>query len=222
MPRMSTAGLPPIDTVLFDLDGTLIDNFTAIHRCYEAVAIELGLPPKTYDDVLNAVGGSIVVTLGKLVPPEKTEAAVELYRQKFPSMMYEGLAVYPGVDDALVRLKARGYRLAVYTNKGAHNSRELLAHVNLLGRFDRVFGTVEVPWRKPDPEFTAHVLRELKSDAARTVMIGDSTFDIATARNGGLRAVHCVTTGSHDAHGLREADSVHADMSSLVRAVFGV
>lgn len=219
---MSSAGLPPIDTVLFDLDGTLIDNFTAIHRCYAAVATDLGLTPKSYDDVLNAVGGSIVVTLGKLVPSDKADAAVALYREKFPAMMYDGLSVYPGVADALVRLKSRGYRLAVYTNKGAHNSRELLAHVNLLGHFDRVFGTVEVPWRKPDPEFTAYVLREMGADADRTVMIGDSTFDIATARNGGLRAVHCVTTGSHDARGLRDADSVHADMSALVHAVFGL
>ncbi len=222
MRAMSSAGHPPIDTVLFDLDGTLIDNFQAIHACFAAVARDLGLPPKTYADVLGAVGGSIVVTLGKLVPPEHAEAAVALYREKFPAMMYDGLSVYPGVEATLRALKARGYKLAVYTNKGAHNSRELLAHVNLLGLFDRVFGTVEVPWRKPDPEFTAFVLRELNASAASTVMIGDSTFDIATARNGGLRAIHCVTTGSHDAAGLRDADSVHADMASLGRAVFGV
>lgn len=219
---MPTAGHPPFDTVLFDLDGTLVDNFVAIHKCYAAVAEELGLPPKTYDDVLHAVGGSIVVTLAKLLPPEHTERAVELYREKFPAMMYDGLTVYPGVDDLLKSLRARGYKLAVYTNKGAHNSRELLAHVNLLGHFDRVFGTVEVPWRKPDPEFTEFVLRELGADAGRTVMIGDSTFDIATARNGKLRAIHCVTTGSHDAAGLAEADSVHPDMAALGRSVFGV
>ena len=213
---------PPIDTVLFDLDGTLVDNFTAIHQCYAAVAVELGLPPKSYDDVLHAVGGSIVVTLGKLMPPEFAPQAVELYREKFPAMMYDGLTVYPGVEDLLKALRARGYRLAVYTNKGAQNSREILAHVNLLGYFDKVFGTVEVPWRKPDREFTEHVLRELGARAESTVMIGDSTFDIATARNGSLRAIHCVTTGSHDAAGLREADSVHPGMAELGRVVFGL
>ncbi len=213
-----------IDTVLFDLDGTLVDNFTAIHRCYSEVAVELGFAPKGYDFVRAAVGGSIPVTMRKLFPESVADRAVELYRAKFPAIMHEGLFVYEGVEHLVRGLHARGFKVAVFTNKEITVTRKMIAHLGFDGVFHGIIGTGDTPWRKPQPEFTRHALEVLGSSPSRTVMVGDSPFDIAAARNGGLRAVHCVTTGSHSAEQLAhdKPDGIHSGMAELGRAVFGV
>ncbi len=212
-----------IDTVLFDLDGTLVDNFTAIHRCYAEVAVELGFAPKSYEEVRAAVGGSISVTMRKLLPESVADRAAELYRQKFPAVMHEGLFVYEGVERLVRNLHSRGYKVAVFTNKEITVTRRLLEHLGFDHFFHGVIGTGDTPWRKPQPEFTRHALEVLGSSPSRTIMVGDSPFDIAAARNGGLRAVHCVTTGSHSAEQLAhdKPDGIHAGMDELGRAVFG-
>jgi phosphoglycolate phosphatase len=215
--------LPPkIQTVLFDLDGTLVDNFTAIHRTFSDVVRALGLPPVTCQDVINAVGGSIGVTMRRLVGEALAEEATRLYLQLFPTLMFEDLRIYDGVIPLLSALQSRGFQLAVYTNKTASTARHILEHLNMMHWFDSVFGTTEVPWCKPDPQFTRFVLDKLTADAATTVMIGDSPFDIATARNGKLAAVYCVTTGSHSAEKLAEhsPDGIFPGFAELGRAVF--
>ncbi|MDR2862750.1 MAG: HAD family hydrolase [Puniceicoccales bacterium] len=211
-----------IQTVLFDLDGTLVDNFTAIHRAYSDVVRTLGLPPMTQQEVMDAVGGSITVTMRRLIGEAQADEAVRLYLQHFPTVMFEGLRVYDGVVALLSVLKRRGLRLAVYTNKTASTARCILEHLDMACLFDGIFGTKEVPWCKPDPQFTRFVLGKLDADAATTIMIGDSPFDIATARNGKLAAVYCVTTGSHSAGKLAEhlPDGIFPGFAELGRAVF--
>ncbi|MDR2981303.1 MAG: HAD family hydrolase [Puniceicoccales bacterium] len=223
---MSLDGKAPasIQTVLFDLDGTLVDNFQAIHRAYSDVAQMLGLPRMTYQDVMNAVGGSIAVTIRRLIGEAQAEDAVRLYHEHFPSVMYEGLRTYDGVVELLGELKKRGLKLAVYTNKDADASRKILDYLKLTDWFDGIFGTNDVPWRKPDPHFTHYVLGKLNATADRTIMVGDSPFDVATARNGKLAAVYCVTTGSHNATQLAEhsPDGIFPGFAELGECVFGI
>jgi len=124
----------------------------------------------------------------------------------------------------LVALRARGVRVAVYTNKDDANSKQIIRHLGLEDSVDDVFGTNAHPWRKPQAEFTHFVLSRLGADPARTVMVGDSPFDIATARNGRLAAIHCVTTGSHTAEELAPyaPDTIHAGLAELGREAFGL
>lgn len=223
-PGMTPKPHAAVETVLFDLDGTLIDNFTAIHRCYSDVAEELGLHPKSYDEVRGAVGGSITVTMGKLIPPELAGRAVELYRAKFPAVMNEGLFAYEGVEWIVRGLREQGKTVAVFTNKDTRFSQKLLEHLGFDRLFHKIIGTGDSPWRKPEAEFTQFALEQLGACPSRTVMIGDSPYDIAAARNGGLLAIHCVTTGSHSAELLAKdkPDGIHRDMHALGKAVFGL
>lgn len=211
-----------IRTVLFDLDGTLIDNFRAIHRAYADVAQMLDLPAMSYQDVMNAVGGSIAVTIRRLIGEARADEAVQLYHQHFPSVMFEGLHVYDGVVDLLRALKEKNLRLAVYTNKELSSAQKLLDHLALTPWFDGIFGTVAVPWRKPDPHFTHYVLGKLDAKADSTVMVGDSPFDVETARQGNLAAVYCVTTGSHSEEQLRphQPDGIFSGFAELGTSVF--
>ena len=215
---------PLPETVLFDLDGTLVDNFEAIHRCYDDVMGMMGLPGVTLEQIRRAVGGSVNVTVVKLAGEANAPTATRLFREHFPAVMYHGLRTYPGCREILVGLRAKGVRVAVYTNKDDANSKKIMEYLGLDDAVDAVFGTNVHPWRKPQPDFTHFVLSTLKADAARTVMVGDSPFDISTARNGKLAAIHCVTTGSHTAEELAPyaPDTVHAGLPELGRELFGL
>ncbi len=190
------SGTPPIKAILYDLDGTLIDHFRAIHQSIAFAQQQLGLPPSSYAKVRATVGGGIELTLSRLVGPELAPAALPLYRRHFDEIMLDELDPLPGAAWLLEQLYARGFRQAVLTNKIGDSSRTLLRHLGWDRWFELILGADDTPWRKPQPEFTRHALDKLAVAPAETLFIGDSTFDIATAHNAGL---HCqvVATGSH-------------------------
>jgi phosphoglycolate phosphatase len=111
----------------------------------------------------------------------------------------------------------------VLTNKNGEFARRLCAHLGLAPFLRGVFGADDTPWLKPQPELTAHVLAQLGADAAGACLVGDSPFDVATARNGGFPAF-VVTTGTHTAAQLRAADAagVYSTLAELGHAAFNV
>lgn len=214
-----------IRTVLFDLDGTLIDNFTAIHRCYSDVAKSLGLVPQSLDVLRATVGGSISMTMSKLIGDELAPEGVRRFREHFHEVMFEGAFVLPGVKWILQHLRERGIRTVVFTNKDHDATLALLDYLGLAELFDAAFGTntPEMPWRKPQREFSEAVLAALGANAAETLMVGDSPFDIQAAGTVGM-PVACVATGTHMPETLLSAipdsDLIFGNMFQLGNALW--
>lgn len=190
---MNTNG---IRTVLFDLDGTLIDHFTCIYRCYCYAQEKLGLPRVSYETVLHTVGGSVPVTLARLFGEEVGKQALPLYRERFAQIMLEDIKPLPGTPDVLQSLKARGMQTAVFTNKEGPASRAIIEHLGWTQWLDAVIGTQDCPWRKPQPEYTRYALEKLGAAPETSLMVGDSPFDLQAAQAGGMQAI-LVATGSH-------------------------
>jgi len=214
-----------VKTVLFDLDGTLIDHFTTIYRCYRFAQERLQLEPVSYATVRAAVGGSVGITMTKLVGEDLADEAVRLFRQHFDKIMLEDLHKLPGADTLLTTLHARGLQLAVFTNKKGAASRRICAHLGWEPLLTRVYGTADTPYRKPQAAFTAHVLADLQADPHTTLMIGDSPYDVAAARCGGFPC-YCVATGSHTLEQLEQEDPGPAasfpDLLELGRSLFEI
>jgi len=208
-------------TILYDLDGTLIDHFRTIHRCCVHAARVLGLPEPGYELVRATVGGSVPITLGKLFGTEHVERASPLFHGHFSEIMFEDLVAIPGAEWLLRGLHARGYRQAVFTNKDEAPSRAVLEHLGLSRWLHAVIGTGVVPYRKPQPEFTAHALRQSGGTAADTIVVGDSPYDHAAADAGGLRC-YLVATGTHSRNELLQtgAAGVYADLYELGEDLF--
>lgn len=210
--------------VLFDLDGTLIDHFRVIFRCYEYALRQLSLEPVTYGQVRAAVGGSIVITFGKLIPEEHVEAAVVHFREEFDRIWHEDIEILPGTEWLLESLHRQGLKLAVFTNKEGDRARRILKHIGLSPRLDGIFGTLDTPWRKPQPEFTRHVLEELGADPQHACMIGDSPYDVDAAAVADMPC-YTVATGSHTVGQLQEeteSAGVYKDLYELGEQVFGL
>lgn len=214
-----------IQTVLFDLDGTLIDHFTTIYRCYRYAQDTLGLEPATYESVRATVGGSVIITMTRLVGEEHAARAVMLFREHFDKIWREDLVALPGSKEILEALHAQGKKLAIFTNKHGPAAREISDELGYTPFLDLVIGTHDTPWRKPEPEFTQHVMQEMKADAARTLMVGDSPWDIAAATAGDLPCA-VVATGSHSLEELRANDpapvAAYLDLYALGRETFGL
>ena len=213
-----------IRAVLFDLDGTLIDHFGIIYRCYCYALEKLQLEPVTYEKVRASVGGSIVITFGKLIDQAHVEAAVGHFREEFDRIWHEEIIILPGAEWILKELHARGLQLCVFTNKEGNRARKILHHIGLDAQLDGIYGTLDTPWRKPQPEFTQHVLEQLGADPAHAVMIGDSPYDVEAAAVAGMPC-YTVATGSHSVDQLRRecaAAGVYADLYELGEMVFGL
>ena len=212
----------PYRTVLFDLDGTLLDHFAAIHRCHAYTMRQLGLPEPTLAQVQAAVGGGVEVAVERLVGRERTPAALAIYRPYWDATMLDDVQLLPGAKELLGFLKQRGIRTAVFTNKHGPSSRLTCAHLGLAGLLDGNFGATDTPWLKPDPQFARHVLAVLGAEAATTLLVGDSPYDYEAARNAGF-CFFGITTGTHTAAELQAAGAtdIFPDLPAIQRQLGG-
>jgi phosphoglycolate phosphatase len=203
-------------TVLFDLDGTLIDHFSAIHRCHVYAMRKLGRREPTLAEVRAAVGGGLDEAIAKLAGRENVAAALPFFIEHWDATTLDDVVLLPGAKELLAELKTAGVRSAVLTNKRGYAARQVCTHLGLDPLLAGVFGANDVTWIKPDIRFTQHTLAAIGAEAATTAMVGDSPFDLATAQNASL-AFLGVTTGTHTAGELRAAGGVEifADMAGV-------
>lgn len=203
-------------TVLFDLDGTLLDHLPAIHRSYVHTLPQLGLPAPTYDQVKRAIGGGLENAMLKFVPEARLPEALAIYRPFWDATMLTGADPMPGAMALLERLTAAGVTCAVFTNKHGPSARSVCAHLGFTPFLREVFGAKDTPWLKPEPAFSDHALKRLSADAATTCLVGDSPWDVQAAHNAGFPCF-AVTTGTHTGEELRAAgaDAVYDNLTAL-------
>jgi phosphoglycolate phosphatase len=205
-------------TFLFDLDGTLIDHFTAIHRAHSYTLQALGLPAPTLEEVRAVVGGGLDLAIARLVGPQRVAEALSIYRPYWNATMLDDVALLPGARELLDGLHARGATLAVLTNKHGPSSRRVCGHLGITPLLSGIFGAGDTPWIKPQHEFVAHALNQLGANAVGTLLVGDSPYDVETAKNSGFPS-WCVTTGTHTGAQLNAAgaNKVFPDLIALGR-----
>jgi phosphoglycolate phosphatase len=212
--------MPRFTTFLFDLDGTLIDHFAAIHRAHAHTMTQLGLPPPTLEQVRRAVGGGLETAIERLVGQERLAAALPIYRAYWDATMLDDVTLLPGARELLAELHARGTTLGVFTNKLGTSSRLICDHLAITPFFSAIVGAKDTAWLKPEPEFTRYILEKLAASPATALLVGDSTYDVEAARNGGFPC-WAVTTGTHNAEQLNAAgaEKIFPDLIALRAAL---
>lgn len=187
---------PHFQTILYDLDGTLVDHFTTIYNSYSYALGKLGLEPASFDKVKATVGGSVPVTMARLIGSEHVEEALVHFETYFADHIFDGLHPLPGAAWILESLHLQGYRQAVFTNKTGNAARAVCSHLGFDQWLETVAGANDTPYRKPQPEFSQHILNLLDAAPDSTLMIGDSPFDMESAAVVGMPCA-AVCTGSH-------------------------
>ncbi len=183
-------------TIVFDLDGTLVDTAPDLIETLNVVFRSEGLPAVPYDAARLAIGGGakrmIVRGLeaeGRAVEPDLVERLFVQFIDYYSAHIADRSRPFPGLEPALDSLSARGFILAVCTNKLEGLSLQLLKTLGLTDRFAAICGQDTFGIQKPDPVILQRTIERAGGAPARAVMIGDSETDILTARAAGIPVV---------------------------------
>jgi len=183
-------------TIVFDLDGTLIDTAPDLAAATNHALSLAGLEPLTVAQLHPFIGhGSRAMIDAGLRFHGRAAAGDELTRlhDAFLAFYADNIAVgsrpFEGVPELLDALAGMGARLAVCTNKLEGLSRALLRELGLEARFEAIAGRDTLPVHKPEPGHLTGTIAMAGGDAARAVMVGDSEVDFATARAAGVPAI---------------------------------
>ncbi|RYY71980.1 MAG: HAD family hydrolase, partial [Comamonadaceae bacterium] len=176
----------------------LYDSTTVIVRCIQRAVVDVGGAMPTDDAAAYVIGMSLAQALAKAapdVPPEKYQELGARYRFHYHQHR-DDLSLFEGVLPLLRELKERRHVLAVATGKSRRGLDEVLATEELHGMFDGS-RTADETAGKPHPLMLQQLMDEFGVDAARTLMIGDTTHDLEMARNAGCPSVG-VSYGAHE------------------------
>ena len=191
-------------TVLFDLDGTLIDSGAMILASFRHATRTVLAREIPDAEIAAAVGGSTIYDQMRTFDPERVDELVEAYREH-NAPLHDELEAFDGVDVLLADLRAEGRKLGVVTAK-RRRTVDLAFRVLDLERFFGAVVTAEDTERpKPDPEPVLVALRRLGSEPADAAFVGDSPFDMGAAKAAGVFAVGVSWGGLHSEERLCEA-----------------
>lgn len=203
-------------TVIFDLDGTLLDTLTDLAISINHALKVNGYPEHTLDEVRQYVGNGAAMLVKRAVPPElkENEAVLQAVHKAFDeyySVHYnDNTKPYPGILELLAKLRAQGCQTAIVSNKPDYGVQSL-AKEFFEGLLDAACGEKQGIRRKPAPDELEAIMSILKADKAATIYVGDSDVDVETAKNTGVPCI-AVTWGFRSREFLAEhGATIYAD-----------
>ena len=176
-------------TILFDLDGTLIDTAPDLMNAHNHVMKKFGYPTKTIDELKNAVGKGAKAMMAKAHGEWKwfDEKIKNKMSDEFLSFYGNNILnkskLIDGVKDFLIWCKKENISMAVCTNKTEHLAVDLLKKIGINDFFEYVAGYNTFEYCKPDPRHLTSVVEILDGDIKKTIMIGDSETDANAAKS---------------------------------------
>lgn len=181
-------------TVLFDLDGTLLNTIDDLADSANRVCAAHGWPQHTAAEYCYFVGNGIPKLVERFSPadaqsPEQRAATLAEFTARYDAHKEDKTAPYPGIPELLDALKAEGIQTAVFSNKADPLCGKIIEHYFGAGRFQIVRGNRPGVPTKPDPIGVYALMEDLGAKPESTLFVGDSDVDILTGHNAGLPAV---------------------------------
>ena len=206
-------------TLLFDLDGTLIDSAPGITRCAAYALEQLGEPVPDESTLRGWIGPPLRVSFAPLLRDEaRVEQAVLHYRDRYETHGWAEHSVYDGIPEALDALHEAGHRLAVVTAKNEPHARKILGSLPFGRRFVEIVGATLDGRLSHKPELIAEALARLGASAEECTMIGDRRMDMEGANHHGMRGVGVLWGfGNDDELRTAGAAALAEDPRALVR-----
>lgn len=180
------------NTVIFDLDGTLLNTLDDLANALNHTLTQFGFPARTRDEVQNFVGNGLRKLLERAIPngldnPEFEEVFVQ-FKSYYTAHCKEVTLPYPGIMEVLTTLFEKQIPMAIVSNKNDAAVKELSADF-FKGLIPVAIGEREGILKKPAPDTVLAALSELGADASTAVYVGDSDVDIKTAANSGMDCI---------------------------------
>lgn len=194
-------------TVIFDLDGTLLNTLDDLANSANFALSEFNFPQRTRDEVRQFVGNGVRLLIERAVPVGTTEHTVdeclEIFRDHYENHKNDNTKPYDGILHTLSKLKEAGVKMAVVSNKYDLAVKELCAPF-FSSVIDVAIGERENVRRKPAPDSVFEALKTLGANKESAIYVGDSDVDVQTAANAGIPCIG-VTWGFRDREVLENA-----------------
>lgn len=198
------------DLILFDCDGTLVDSHGFIVRCFEETFAACDLPCPEPDRLRSIIGLSLPIAFQELLDDdqsERIERLVVVYRDQYSALIkanaHDEQRLFDGMRPLLDKLQDQRIGLGVVTGKGQSGLRSVLEH-HLLVNYFSTLQTADRHPPKPHPSMVLQAMLEMAAEPERTLVIGDSRYDIEMAVAADVSAIG-VEWGSHDRRTLESA-----------------
>ena len=181
-------------TILFDLDGTLVDTAPDLMLAHNHVMRKFGYPTKSTEDIRNLVGKGAGALIGRSIWGQAKKEFSKVLDEKIKDEMIKEFVDYygkniknestliTGVKDFLIWCKEQNISMAVCTNKQEYLSNDLLKKIGIYDFFEYVAGSDTFDYCKPDPRHLTNVVEILDGDIKKTIMVGDSETDANAAK----------------------------------------
>ena len=188
-------------TILFDLDGTLVDTAPDLMRAHNYVMKKFGYPTKSTEEIRNLVGQGAGAMLGRSIWGQAKKEFGKVQDEKIKKEMIKDFTDFygknivnestliNGVKDFLIWSKKNNISMAVCTNKTDYMAIDLLKKIGIYDFFEYVAGHNTFDYCKPDPRHLTSVIEILQGDIKKSLMIGDSETDANAAKNAGIPVI---------------------------------
>jgi phosphoglycolate phosphatase len=180
------------NTVIFDLDGTLLNTLDDLRDSLNEVLIAKGFSPKSLEEVRRFVGNGVRNLVRRSVPEECSDEVVSLvmeeFKENYKHNMQNKTRPYNGIMELLLDLYRYNYKLAIVSNKYDAAVKEL-SRTYFGNLIPVAIGETSEIKRKPAPDSIYTAVKELGSDLSSTVLVGDSETDVQTAKNAGIPCI---------------------------------
>ncbi len=190
-----------IDNILFDLDGTLTDPREGIVNSILFALKKLGINENNIHELDSFIGPPLRDSFRKRynLALETAATAVSYYSEYYSVKGIFECKLYPGIAELLESLSSRGYKLFVATSKPTQYAKEVLEHFKIQTYFEEIIGSNFDNTRTDKTEIIAYIILEYGLIPGRTVMIGDTKYDIIGAKNNAIKSI-----GVNNGYGTQE------------------
>lgn len=215
-----------IDTIIFDLDGTLLDTLTDLTNSVNYALTQFHLPTHSEEAVRQMVGNGIYVLFEKAIPNGRDyaeyDACVKVFQEHYGLHKKDFTRPFPNIIDLLKTLYQQGYKLAVVSNKYDLAVKDLCRDF-FTPYITTAIGESSLIAKKPAPDTVLAAMAELGSKPETCVYVGDSEVDLATAKNSGIPCIS-VTWGFRDRDFLTSLGASHfadraADIPDILQSL---
>jgi len=210
-----------VTSVVFDLDGTLVDSSPDISAALNEAFAELGVRRLTAPEVLEMLGGGPRVLVGKALDAvgfeadeQRLDGLVEAYTVAYRAHPVERTTFFADAAEAIPKLRALGLRLGVCTNKRTDIAERVLEHLGVRDLFGAVVGSDRASRPKPDAAHLLETLAELDAAPGECLYVGDTEIDEQTAAAAGVGYAH--VAWGRAVSGVRIELDAFADLLPLV------
>ena len=181
-----------MNTVLFDLDGTLTDPKIGITTCIQYALNQLNHESPQTDQLLWCIGPPLTVSFAKLLQTTDKvliDRAISFYRDRFAAVGLFENALYPQIPETLKAIRAAGYKTYIATSKPHVFAKRIIEHFELTSLFDGIYGSELDGTRSDKAELIRHILLTENLIPAKTMMVGDRSHDTIGAKKNQIFAI---------------------------------